>query len=542
MVAQAGVDPRAVTELGTSSRAPPVPAAMENSLYAMLASQHPGDVVPMRCSGQMLDRLIRHFEDLVVENRLAALVLQGRCPDGRRRTGLRRLVRLAGVAEHQYLFTCTPECAGRTWEIPHLPNSTVLATADFHQVDTSPFVLIVDQRFSGILCSARLESTGSDLEAADREVMWSFDPNLVYTALEYMMARVQAQHKTEVAAFERRTKRNAPTATSLRLTLNFTTKLAILLQRQTEMETATRRVSALVNNSFDAQEIIEGAVEQIGRSLNARRVSITLLDAVGATGQAVHELARPRRASPSDTLDASAPPVEVPIAAHGRDLGVLLIEDDTPARAWEEEELRMVQTVADHLAVGISHARLFRHIEEQAITDELTGVFNKRYFLDRLDREIQFAERSGHPVSLVLFDLDHFKTLNDTYGHPAGDAALRYVGQTMRNVVRTVDVCARYGGEEFAVIMPSTDGESATLVAERLRTAISSRELEKTGRITASFGVSSYPGTAVRPDDLVEEADRALYAAKVGGRDRVCLYSKPPDVAEEEDTHFTAGD
>jgi diguanylate cyclase (GGDEF)-like protein len=375
---------------------------------------------------------------------------------------------------------------------------------------------------------------GTDVEAADREMVWSFDPNVVYTALEYMTARVGAFHPDERSAFERHTRGNAPSSTSMRLTLNFTTRLAILLQRQTEMETATRRISALVTNTFDTGTIIEGAVDQIGRALSARRVSLVLFDGEEERGRADFDEPRPRRSTTSaDALDPVPPPIVAPIAAHGRELGTLTIEDDTPSRAWEEEELRMVQTVADHLAVGIGHARLFRHIEEQAITDELTGVFNKRYLTDRLEREIQFAERSGHPVSLVLFDLDHFKTLNDTYGHLAGDAALRFIGQTMRNVVRTVDVCARYGGEEFAIIMPSTDRDSAGLVAERLRSAISSKPLERSGHLTASFGVSTYPGTAESVEALIDEADRALYAAKVGGRDRVRAFDGSVAVAGE---------
>jgi diguanylate cyclase (GGDEF)-like protein len=512
---------------------------METSLYANLLSQHPADVVPMRCSGAMLDRLIRHLEDVVVDNKLSALVLQGRCPDVKRRAGVRRLMRLAGVAQHQFLFTCDPACAHRAWDFPAMPNSTVLSSPEFHQVDTSQFMLIVDPRFSGLLASVRIEEDSPDPDAADREVVWSFDPNVVYTALEYMTARVGAYHPQARAAFERHIRVNAPSSTSLRLTLNFTTKLAILLQRQTEMETATRRISALVNNTFDTTEIIEGAVELIGRAMSARRVSLSLHEPAGAAERAVFDLTKPpRRGGSSDSLDLVPPAVEVPIVAHGRELGTLVIEDDTSARVWEEEELRMVQTVADHLAVGISHARLFRHIEEQAITDELTGAFNKRYFVDRLEREIQFAERSGRPVSLVLFDLDHFKALNDTHGHLAGDAALRYVGQTMRNVVRTVDVCARYGGEEFAVIMPSTDREAAAHVAERLRAAISAKPLEKAGHITASFGVSAYPGTAATVEALIEEADRALYASKLGGRDQVRVFDHGSPSRFE---HRTAG-
>jgi diguanylate cyclase (GGDEF)-like protein len=439
-----------------------------------------------------------------------------------------RFYRLSAAVRHHYVFACGPNCPRRTWTVPTFPRSTLLERRDFHEVDLGPFVLIVDPRFSGLLASARVPGTSDDDGEAAYEMAWTFDPNVVYTALDYLVARVCAQHPDDAPAFREHTRTSAPSSASLRLTLNFTTKLAIVLQRQTEMETATSRISALVNSTFDLSEILRGAVDQIARSLAVRRVALAVWDEVTLAPEAVHEArsalppSRPRAA-----LEDLPPPIEVPVSARGRALGVLSIEDDTPGRAWAEEELTMVHTVAHHLGIAVSHARLFKHVEEQAITDDLTGLFNKRYFLSRLEREIQASERGGRPVSILLLDLDNLKAVNDTYAHLTGDAVIGRMGDVVRAHVRAVDVAARFGGEEFVVILPFTDAEGALLAAERLRSAMEEEPLEKVGTVTSSIGVATYPGCASTAQELIAEADHAMYAAKAGGRNRVVAYGGP---------------
>jgi diguanylate cyclase (GGDEF)-like protein len=501
---------------------------MNGSLYYLLVTQHPDQIVPMRCTAPMLGRLARHFEDLVVENNLSALVVQGRCLDGHADEETRRFHRLSAASRYHYVFSCGPNCGNRTRTVPTLPGTTTFEQRDFHEFDTGAFVLVIAPKFSGLLASRR--AYGEDgPDAPAYEMVWSFEPNVVYTALDYLHARVAAQHPDHEPEFVSHLRECAPSSASLRLTLDFTTKLALLLQRQTAIETSINRISAMVSSTFDLADLSQGVVDEVAKSLGARRVSLAVWREHGGVPEAVYESTAPPPRAAQPSAPGAPDPIEVPLVARGIPIGLLTVEDDTPARTWEEEEVMMVRTVADQLAVGISNVRLFRKIEEQAITDELTGLFNRRYFFDRLEREIQTAQRVGQPVSLVLLDLDRLKQINDTYGHSAGDTVLRHVGRVMRAVVRNVDVCARYGGEEFVVILPFTDQPGAYLAAERLRTALAAHVLPEVGRVTASFGVSTYPGTAGTSAALLDEADRAMYVAKRSGRNRVAVFG---DAAE----------
>lgn len=167
-------------------------------------------------------------------------------------------------------------------------------------------------------------------------------------------------------------------------------------------------------------------------------------------------------------------------------------------------------------------------IREMAATDELTGLFNRRHFFERLKVEMNRAKRYGHPLSCVILDLDHFKRVNDTHGHPAGDSVLRSVAQVLQSNCRSADVLARYGGEEFIGILPETTIEGAASMAEKIRMAIESMSVAIAGgqeiRITASLGVASLQQSGVAEmgeDELTRLADQALYRAKTAGRNRV---------------------
>ena len=165
-------------------------------------------------------------------------------------------------------------------------------------------------------------------------------------------------------------------------------------------------------------------------------------------------------------------------------------------------------------------------VRRDALLDPLTKLANRKSFDEGLAREMSEARKTGVPLSLVLLDIDHFKSFNDTWGHQTGDQVLRLVAMTLKSNIKGKDVAARYGGEEFAAILPETDLEGAIILADNIRKAIQSKELlkrstnEKLGRLTASFGVAAY-----REDDtassLIERADRCLYAAKHAGRNRV---------------------
>ncbi|HET9528389.1 MAG TPA: diguanylate cyclase [Pyrinomonadaceae bacterium] len=159
--------------------------------------------------------------------------------------------------------------------------------------------------------------------------------------------------------------------------------------------------------------------------------------------------------------------------------------------------------------------------EEAAFTDHLTGLANRRRFERQLEREVGRVLRYGHPFSLLMIDIDNFKKLNDTFGHDAGDDAIRRISRVLREGTRGIDLAARIGGEEFAVLLVETSQTGALEVAERLRLAVKSLETPSGGRITASFGVAECPTDAQTTSGILKAADVALYEAKRNGRDRV---------------------
>lgn len=197
----------------------------------------------------------------------------------------------------------------------------------------------------------------------------------------------------------------------------------------------------------------------------------------------------------------------------GRLVNWMAIQRDVTDK-WriEREAERIRQELAE------ANARL----EALATTDGLTGLLNARAFHDRLREECARALRHGRSLSLVLLDVDRFKAYNDDFGHPAGDEALRRVGETLRGQTRGYDVAARYGGEEFALLLPNTSGHEATLVADRARRAVADQDWPLRG-VTVSAGVAELPRHTEAAEALLEAADRALYVAKSSGRDRIVL-------------------
>lgn len=192
--------------------------------------------------------------------------------------------------------------------------------------------------------------------------------------------------------------------------------------------------------------------------------------------------------------------------------------------AFDAYHQRLLETLANQAAVSISNAQLFSKLERLAIFDGLTGLYNHRYFQEQLSRELARAERTNSKVVLILLDIDHFKRINDTYGHPTGDVVLKHVASAIKNAVREVDFVARYGGEEFAIIMPEIDALSASQFAERLRSEIESSHAQTDFgpiQITVSLGVSAYPDFDKTRSALIDTADKALYHAKRLGRNRV---------------------
>ncbi len=181
------------------------------------------------------------------------------------------------------------------------------------------------------------------------------------------------------------------------------------------------------------------------------------------------------------------------------------------------------------------HDRLHAMLDKSvslAYTDALTGVYNRRYMNAHLDRKIMEIADTQKPVSILIFDLDHFKRINDTYGHASGDEVLKAVAERVGNSIRDFDLLARYGGEEFVVLMPSTPADLAAMVAERLRARLEAQPVEISGHdrplsITASIGVATTTDPMETAEGLLRRADEALYAAKRAGRNRVCSADAP---------------
>ncbi|MFW6051411.1 MAG: diguanylate cyclase [Myxococcota bacterium] len=184
-----------------------------------------------------------------------------------------------------------------------------------------------------------------------------------------------------------------------------------------------------------------------------------------------------------------------------------------------------LQVLANQLAVSMANAAAVKRLEEMATTDGLTGCLNKRAFLEELDRKLRAAERFGRPLSLIVTDIDHFKSVNDTYGHATGDVVIKELGAILQRVKRETDVVARFGGEEFCVLCEETDTEGAKLLAERVRQELGATEFQtELGAlsVTCSLGVATFPRDARDSAGLFEASDKALYGAKHGGRDQVC--------------------
>lgn len=204
-------------------------------------------------------------------------------------------------------------------------------------------------------------------------------------------------------------------------------------------------------------------------------------------------------------------------------IGVLAVWTSR-SRRLEEDGLNLLHTLAPYAALHMERARAFGHLRESAERDPLTKLRNRRAFEKILEGETVRFERYGHRLAMLVLDLDHFKAVNDTFGHEAGDEVLRHVARVISGSVRDVDTAARIGGEEFVVLLPETAMPAAVDVAERIRAAVAAATIEWKGTIIpvrVSVGVSACPGTAEHPRELLGTADAALYAAKSAGRDRV---------------------
>ena len=264
-------------------------------------------------------------------------------------------------------------------------------------------------------------------------------------------------------------------------------------------------------------EGISGSVFETGRSLLVRDVGNE------PRFQSYH---RARYKTPSF--------ISVPLTLHQQRLGVINVADKSNGEAFETSDLKLLEAMASHASVALERAEYQQKSQDLmkiSITDSLTELFNRRYFQDRLTEEIERAKRHGQPLTFIMLDIDNFKSYNDSYGHLAGDEALRMTATLLKGSVRNIDIVARYGGEEFAVILPMTEIKAAKDIAERVRSSVASQyypdeSLQLVVKATVSLGIASFPQDADNLLELVGNADKALYLAKISGKNRVAIFDK----------------
>ena len=213
----------------------------------------------------------------------------------------------------------------------------------------------------------------------------------------------------------------------------------------------------------------------------------------------------------------------IPVIAHGETVGLFHIEfQEDAAGITPEEPIKFCARCAERISMAIANVKLRDELQEQSTRDPLTGLYNRRYYLDAIRREILIARHAETSFAVLAIDVDHFKTFNDTHGHDAGDEVLRSIAERMRGVIADQGIACRTGGEEFSVLLPNSDRTIASGIAEDLRVAISDLRVMHLGvnlpQVTLSVGISVFPTHGVRARDLIKQADMALYRAKKDGR------------------------
>src|SRR4051794_2581904 len=339
------------------------------------------------------------------------------------------------------------------------------------------------------------------------------------------------------------------------------------LRRQLGYMSELHRVSTMIGSVLEPGEVMARTLEGVGRLVANQAAGIYLVEgdeAVRAAALGEVTLLPPDRVpvgvSPlSGILNGTEPaPIPddarslvVPMRASGLVIGVLHIVRPYGAPLVDDDR-KLAELVAAEAAAAIHNARLYEQTQRLAITDPLTNLSNHRSFRDSLALEIARASRLGYSLGLLMIDVDNFKRVNDTFGHPVGDVVLRNIADVLRSNLRQTDVAARYGGEEFAIVLPGLGSRGVQAVGEKLRRAVKALEpLVAEGAAPFQISISLGGVSASHPDlnavDLIRVADSALYAAKRRGRDAVCVAASgpveeqsPPEMNRHEQAHSPA--
>jgi len=218
-----------------------------------------------------------------------------------------------------------------------------------------------------------------------------------------------------------------------------------------------------------------------------------------------------------------------PLICHNRVVGVLNLTDKDGGELFTTQDIAVLELFRQLIGASIGNVKLFEKTQRQAKTDGLTGMLNHRTFYETLETELRRTQRYGGKLSVIMADVDHFKPVNDTFGHRAGDAAIKQISRHLSACIRQIDIAARYGGDEFAFVLPNTSLEDAVTVAERMVKAVAETPIifeDKELRLTLSVGVGQYGGDNCSVADVTKTTDLALYAAKLAGRNTVRVVSK----------------
>ncbi len=326
------------------------------------------------------------------------------------------------------------------------------------------------------------------------------------------------------------------------------------LKKRSERATMLAKMGELLQSCISREEVFAAALGFAPKIFPSARGAVALLNAGRSAGEVIgswNECVLPvRDFDPADCWalrtghphlvvagDTTAPCAHaagvkntylcIPILAQGETLGILHLQATDEVPQLEASELSFKTTFAGQVGLSIANIRLREALRTQSVRDALTGLYNRRYLEEVLDREIRRAGRAAQSLGVLMIDLDHFKRFNDTYGHDAGDAVLRETAAFLLKNVRAEDFVCRFGGEEFVVILPTADLEGSRMRGERVRSKM--RELtimhqgKSLGMVTLSVGVATFPAHGMSPKDLMAAADAALYEAKRGGRDQVAV-------------------
>ena len=318
-------------------------------------------------------------------------------------------------------------------------------------------------------------------------------------------------------------------------------------RKQIEHLSTLREIGLAINASLDLDEALTTIANVVQGALDVGRLTIFELDEdrqfarpliakygndvierarlqeerIPLAGTALGAAMRQRRVLLTNHEQKSI--ALTPLMAKNHPLGILRLEDRRDGTSFTENDAALFQLLGSQIAIAINNARLYA----LAVTDGLTKLYVRRYFDLRMGEEFDQAKRYRRCFSLMLFDIDHFKKFNDAHGHQTGDLVLRQFSDLIQNNTRRADVCCRYGGEEIAVIMPETRLNEACVLANKLCARVRQNRFQGTlGQalsVTTSIGVSEYREAQAGHEDMVEEADRALYRAKQLGRNRVEL-------------------